>query len=109
MSIADKPILPQSSLLGVNNEVLTLEEAAAYLRASESDLVEMAERQAIPARKVGAEWRFLRGAIADWLRRPSPKERLMRHAGAAKLDPYLDEMLESIYRERGRPMVEDGE
>jgi len=32
---------------------------------------------------------------------------LERQAGALKDDPYLEEMLEQIYRERGRPMTED--
>ncbi|HUG92281.1 MAG TPA: helix-turn-helix domain-containing protein [Planctomycetaceae bacterium] len=88
-------------------EVLTLREAAEYLRAAEDDVLELATRGDLPGRKIKDEWRFHRRALADWLCRPSPRERLLRHAGAAQDDPYLDEMLEQIYRERGRVMVEE--
>jgi excisionase family DNA binding protein len=57
-------------------EVLTLGEAAAYLRVSEEQLAELADRDGVPARKVGGEWRFLRRALDDWLRytgSPFPK------------------------------------
>jgi excisionase family DNA binding protein len=90
------------------NEVLTLTEAAAYLRVSEAEVLELARRGDVPGRKIGSDWRFHKEALSDWLRAPSPHERLMRHAGAAKGDPHHDEMLEMIYRERGRPMVEEG-
>lgn len=40
---------------------------------------------------------------------PSPKqaERIMQLAGAWKNDPYHDEMLGEVFRERNRPMVEE--
>jgi excisionase family DNA binding protein len=88
-------------------EVLTLAEAAAYLRVGEKEVAELAARGDVPGRKIGSEWRFHQEALADWLRSLSPRERLMRHAGAAKDDPHLDEMLEAIYRERGRTMTEE--
>jgi excisionase family DNA binding protein len=49
-------------------DVLTLPEAAAYLRVSEDVLLQMANEQAIPGRRVGEEWRFLKSALQDWLR-----------------------------------------
>jgi excisionase family DNA binding protein len=49
-------------------DVLTLEEAAKYLRLPR----EMIERQAaqgqIPGRRIEDTWRFLKAAIDDWLR-----------------------------------------
>jgi excisionase family DNA binding protein len=89
-------------------EVLTLAEAAAYLRVAEAELGRIAGSQGMPGRRIGFEWRFSRAAIQDWLRRPSMKESLLRLAGSWKHDPYLDEMLEDIYRQRGRPMSEEG-
>jgi len=65
-------------------EVLTLAEAAAYLRVAEKEVLELARRGDVPGRKIGSEWRFHKEALADWLRTPSPRDRLMRHAGAAK-------------------------
>lgn len=88
-------------------EVLTLEEAAAYLRVPESDVLDLATKHGLPGRKIGDQWRFHRKGLADWLLRPSGKERLLRHAGAMKDDPDLGPMLERVYQDRGRPMTED--
>lgn len=93
----------------IDNEILTLHEAAAYLRVSQDEVLELAERSELPGRKIGREWRFMKEALGDWLRRPSPKERLLRHAGIAKDDPYMKAMLQNIYQSRGRSMIEDDE
>ena len=52
-------------------DVLSLEEAATYLKIEFGDLRRMIKEQGLPGRKIGDEWRFLRGAIADWLRAPA--------------------------------------
>ncbi len=98
---------PQAPAPIVLPEVLTLAEAAEYLRVSESDVVDLATKHGLPGRKIGDQWRFQKRGLADWLLRPSPKERLLRHAGALKDDSTLDEMLNEIYSRRGRPMTED--
>jgi excisionase family DNA binding protein len=87
-------------------EVLTLGEAAAYLRVPEAELERLAGRLGLPARQIGSEWRFSRSAIQEWLRHPSMKESLLRLAGSWRDDPHLDEMLAEIYRRRGRSMTE---
>jgi excisionase family DNA binding protein len=89
-------------------DVLTLEEAAAYLRVAETDVLNLVQRRVLPGRRVGEQWRFLRAALQDWLRTPDQSDFWQRHFGALKGDPYLDEMLEKIYQERGRPMTEEG-
>lgn len=48
-------------------DVLTLAEAAAYLRVSEEVVRKMADQRLIPAQKIGDEWRFLRKAINIWI------------------------------------------
>ncbi|MFO8056366.1 MAG: helix-turn-helix domain-containing protein [bacterium] len=48
-------------------EVLTLSEAARYIRVSEKTLGEMARQNRIPCQKAGREWRFLKKALEDWL------------------------------------------
>jgi excisionase family DNA binding protein len=88
--------------------VLTLAEAAAYLRVSEAELRRMVGTQSLPGRRIGSEWRFSREAIQDWLRHPSMKESLLQLAGSWKDDPNLDEMIAEIYRQRGRPMTGEG-
>jgi excisionase family DNA binding protein len=48
-------------------EVLTLEETAALLEVAEGAVLELAEAGRMPARRVGAEWRFARAAVLAWL------------------------------------------
>src|SRR5687767_2981349 len=83
-------------------DVLTLDEAAAYLRASAEDVVRLIETDGLPARKVGADWRFYKAALQLWLSHP-PKTGWLKHLGETKDDPYLEEMLREIYARRGRP------
>jgi excisionase family DNA binding protein len=58
----------QAALNAQHEEVLTLAEAAAYLRVREADLEELLTQDAIPVQKIGGEWRFLKHGLADWLR-----------------------------------------
>ena len=88
-------------------DVLTLEEAAAYLRVPETEMVELMRAARFAWRKVGGSWRFLKAAIQEWLRFPERENFWWKHFGALKGDPYLDEMLEQIYRDRGRPATEE--
>lgn len=53
---------------GQSEDVLTLAEAATYLRVPEDELLRLVEDHDIPAQKIGAEWRFLKKALAEWLR-----------------------------------------
>ncbi|HEY7427492.1 MAG TPA: helix-turn-helix domain-containing protein [Gemmataceae bacterium] len=95
---------------GPGGEVLTLPEAAAYLRLSEADVRRLVAEQDLPARHLGEEWRFLKSAIQVWLSTPCTKENkegIWAAAGSWKDDPYLEEMLKEIYRKRGRPMTEE--
>ena len=48
-------------------EIMTLTEAASYIRVSEKTVGEYARRGSIPSQKVGREWRFLRHALEEWL------------------------------------------
>jgi len=96
---------------GLTCDVLTLGEAAAYLRFSEPDVVRLVEQQGLPARRLGNEWRFLKAAIQNWLSAPVPQgqpQGIWAAAGALRDDPYLDEMLQEIERMRGRPAREEG-
>ena len=58
-------------------DVLTLSEAAALLRVEDAPLAELAAGGAVPARKIGEEWRFSRTAILHWL-----------HSGPGCPSPY---------------------
>jgi excisionase family DNA binding protein len=111
-----KPLATTSEPATVNlpmGDVLTLSEAAAYLRVSEADVVRIIHEQALPARQLGTEWRFLKSAIQQWLScgktaLQANKEAWASIIGAWKDDPTVEDMLEEIYRQRGRPITEDG-
>jgi excisionase family DNA binding protein len=109
-----QPAIQQPAAVNVPpSDVLTLAEAAAYLRLSEQDVVRLIHEQALPARQAGTDWRFLKSAIQQWLscgKTPlqANKEAWASFIGAWKDDPYLEDMVEEIYRRRGRPITEDG-
>lgn len=91
-------------------DVFSLDEAAAYLRVSPEDVLRMVRQQGLPGRRIGPEWRFLKAALQDWLRTPSPspgKQALLALAGKFKDDPFLEDIVQEAYRRRGRPITED--
>jgi excisionase family DNA binding protein len=91
-----------------NDEVLTLAEAAAFLRVKEATILQAIREEGLPARQLGADWRFLKSALQDWLRVwPRQNQSLLAHLGAARDDPYLEEMLTEIYQRRGRSETEE--
>ena len=48
-------------------EILTAQEAAAYLRTSVYTLKARARAGKVPAMKLGREWRFNKAALDEWL------------------------------------------
>jgi hypothetical protein len=50
------------------DQVLTLDEAAAFLRMPAPQVADLARDNAMPGQKINGEWRFLKNALADWLR-----------------------------------------
>ena len=48
-------------------DVMTIEEASAYLRISLSTLYKVSQQSKIPCQKVGRQWRFHRRALDRWL------------------------------------------
>jgi excisionase family DNA binding protein len=90
-----------------SHEVLTLEEAAQFLRIPIQVAEELAARGTLPGRRILNEWRFLRTAIEDWLRRPDYKRALLSQAGALRDDESLTEIRNAIFAARGRPEVDN--
>ena len=56
----------------LEHDVLTLHEAAEFVRVSEKTLRELARGGRAPGQKVGREWRFLKSALEDWLSHREP-------------------------------------
>ena len=76
-------------------DVLTLAEAAAYLRVEPAAVEQLVADEAIPARKIGGEWRFLKKALDDWLRFPGrhPRDYWMMHPPWLMDSPFAEELL----------------
>jgi excisionase family DNA binding protein len=91
-----------------------LAEAAAYLRLSEAEVVDLVHSQNLPGRFTGSEWRFLKSAIQHWLTTGSPtrqarKEAQLALAGVWKDDPDIEEIVREAYKRRGRSIAENRE
>jgi len=53
----------------VENEVLTIEEVAEYLRLSKKTVYKLARKGELPAFKAGTHWRLKRPELEEWIRR----------------------------------------
>jgi excisionase family DNA binding protein len=51
-----------------NNEILTVDQVAAYLKLSEATIYRMAKTGRIPAKRIGRSWRFSKELIDEWFR-----------------------------------------
>lgn len=67
------------------DEVMTLEDLAAYLKISETTAYQLVRSGAIPGRKVGREWRFLKRRIENWLMQDSTDDATGEN-GTVRLD-----------------------
>ena len=74
-------------------EYMTLEEVADYLRVTTKTIYRLLERGAVPATKVGRQWRFDRDSVEVWLRQNS------RKAGGNILVIDDDESICSLFKD----------
>ena len=49
------------------DEILTIEEVAAYLKAGKRTVYRLAANGQLPAFKLGGTWRFRRGELDRWI------------------------------------------
>lgn len=54
------------------DEVLTTEEVAQYLKLKEQTVRDLLRLKKLPGRKVGKSWRVLRSELDAWLRESEP-------------------------------------
>ena len=87
--------------------VLTLTEAAAFLRVNEASLADKAAAGEVPAQQIGGEWRFLQRALVDWLyaagsvngaprAEPGWKEAVLKVIGIFKDDDDMEARLADL-------------
>jgi excisionase family DNA binding protein len=50
-----------------HDEILTMDELAAYLKISKSTLYKLAVEDKLPGQKIGKRWRFHKDAIDAWV------------------------------------------
>ncbi len=50
----------------VDNDIMTLEEVASYLRLKPQTIYTWAQDKKIPAAKLGEEWRFKKSIVDEW-------------------------------------------
>ncbi len=50
----------------MENDIMTLEEVASYLRLKPQTIYTWAQDKKIPAAKLGKEWRFKKSIVDEW-------------------------------------------
>jgi len=85
-------------------EILTLNEAAAWLQVSPRALREATARGEVPGRQVCGKWRFSRPALHAWLSgQPRPTGNpYVDLAGCLADNPLVDEVMVFVQEERLR-------
>jgi excisionase family DNA binding protein len=76
--------------------ILTLEEAAEYLRLAPTVIAQQASAGNIPGQYIDNNWRFSKNAIDDWLKIRNPRSVLLRQAGILADDTSLVELQAEI-------------
>jgi excisionase family DNA binding protein len=71
----------------LDNDIMTLEEVAAYLKLKPQTIYTWAQEKKIPAAKLGKEWRFRKSIIDEWI---------IQH-----MDEKFEKVIESWKRKQG--------
>ena len=83
--------------------VLTLTEAARFLRLPPKTVERLVAEQGLPGRKVGKEWRFLLAAIERWLEPGVVRGKsILEQAGIFADDPDFEAFQKELERSRKR-------
>ena len=64
------------------DEILTIDEVAAYLKAGKRTVYRLAASAELPAFKLGGTWRFRRGELDQWIANRIGKTTLDDEKGA---------------------------
>lgn len=92
-------------------EILTLDEASALFQVSTKTMLKILREEAIPARKIGREWRFSRKALLEWMAGGNSMEYTSveeeNKAYFAQVAPIYDEMRKGCYGNALRDLIID--
>jgi PTS system nitrogen regulatory IIA component len=73
----------------IEDDILTLEEVAKYLRVSERTVYDWAQRGEIPSGKIGTVWRFKKTEIEHWVNDRIAANRLAPPSGSVQATAVL--------------------
>ncbi|MDR3284812.1 MAG: PTS sugar transporter subunit IIA [Treponema sp.] len=74
----------------MDDDILTIEEVAQYLRVSERTVYEWAQKGDIPSGKIGTVWRFKKSEIERWVNeRLSVKSKIVANGNMVKVKNIL--------------------
>jgi PTS system nitrogen regulatory IIA component len=73
----------------IDDDILTLEEVAKYLRVSERTVYDWAQKGDIPAGKIGTVWRFKKAEIEQWVNERLSGNKLMPQKTFIAIDTIL--------------------
>jgi excisionase family DNA binding protein len=85
-----------------NHAVMTLSEAAKFLRLPPKFIQEKVETGEIPGRHVGRAWRFSRAVLEKWLRGRYMQLTLLTDIDPSKNDKLSLSKSEKVYKKRRR-------
>jgi PTS system nitrogen regulatory IIA component len=73
----------------IEDEILTIEEVAKYLRVSERTVYDWAQKGEIPAGKIGTVWRFKKAEIEKWVNNRLSVHKTASNMGAIQVESIL--------------------
>jgi PTS system nitrogen regulatory IIA component len=73
----------------IEDEILTIEEVAKYLRVSERTVYDWAQKGEIPAGKIGTVWRFKKAESEKWVNNRLSVHKTVSNTGAIQVEAIL--------------------
>ena len=73
----------------IDEDILTIDEVAKYLRVSERTVYDWAQRGEIPSGKIGTVWRFKKSELEKWVNDRLSANRLIPQGGNIQMETIL--------------------
>jgi PTS system nitrogen regulatory IIA component len=73
----------------IDDDILTIEEVAKYLRVSERTVYDWAQKGDIPAGKIGTVWRFKKSDIESWVNDRLSSGKLTPQFGSVRIESVI--------------------
>jgi excisionase family DNA binding protein len=80
------------------DEILSIKDAAGYLKLNQMTVYKLAQKGALPAFKVGGNWRFQKETLDEWMRQKTMENRISTLV--VDDDPMVREILSEMIRDQ---------